>query len=139
MFHKLSKYSTLSLGHTTGVNIKNPIKAFVSCQTPTQLWVLKRRVINTDVLSFSHICLPVLSSNSTFMARNSSYVSCRRTNSWLTCRMPRHRSYMADCRIRSLGDKLERPVVKNNATLSIKHFWHSGSHLGFLTPLSEAF
>lgn len=48
--------------------------------------------------------LPVLRSRSTFMERNSSYVSCSRRNSWLTCLMPRHRSYMADCCMRSLKE-----------------------------------
>lgn len=38
------------------------------------------------------------------MERNSSQVSCSRRNSWLTCLMPKHRSYMADWRMRSLQE-----------------------------------
>lgn len=44
------------------------------------------------------------------MERNSSQVSCSRRNSWLTCLMPRHRSYMADCCMRSL--KKQRKIEK---------------------------
>lgn len=50
----------------------------------------------------------MLRSRSTFMERNSSQVSCSRRNSWLTCRMPKHRSYMADWRMRSLQEEERR-------------------------------
>lgn len=50
----------------------------------------------------------MLRSRRTFMERNSSQVSCSRRNSWLTCRMPKHRSYMADWRMRSLQEEERR-------------------------------
>ena len=47
----------------------------------------------------------MLSSSRAFMQRNSSWVTCRRTNSWDRCFIGIQCSYMVDTCIRFLGER----------------------------------
>ena len=69
----------------------------------------------------------MLSSSRAFMQRNSSWVTCRRTNSWDRCFIRIQCSYMVDTCIRFLGERGgrggegERERIKDELLAHIAH------------------